>query len=46
MDNVENLVCKFAWINVVAMRMVRDEGYIERTDVRDIRQALEEVVLG
>lgn len=44
--DVKNLVCKFAWVDVIAMRMIGDERYVEGTDMRDVRQALEEVVLG
>lgn len=45
MYNVQNLVCEFAWVDVVTMRMVSDEGDVERADVWDEREALKEVML-
>lgn len=43
--DVEDLVGEFAWVDVVAVRVVGDKGYIERADVWDEWQALEKVVL-
>ena len=43
--DVEDLVGEFARVDVVAVRVVGDEGNVERADVWDERQALEEVVL-
>lgn len=45
MYNVQNLVCEFAWVDVVTMRMVSDKGDVERADVGDERESLEEVML-
>lgn len=45
MHDVEDLVGEFAWVDVVAVRVVGDEGDVERADVWDEWQALEEVVL-
>lgn len=42
---VEDLVGEFARIDVVAVRMVGDEGDIEGTDVWNVGQTLEKVVL-
>lgn len=43
--DVEDLVGEFARVDVVAVRVVGDEGYVERADVGNEWQALEEVVL-
>lgn len=43
--NVEDLVCEFAWIDVVTMCMVGNERNIKRANVWDEREALEEMVL-
>jgi hypothetical protein len=43
--DVEDLVGEFARVNVVAVRVVGDEGDVERADVGNEWQALEEVVL-
>ena len=43
--DVEDLVGEFARVDVVAVRVVGDEGDVERADVWNEREALEEVVL-
>ena len=45
MHDVEDLVGEFARVDVVAVRVVGDEGDVERADVWNEREALEEVVL-
>jgi hypothetical protein len=45
MHDVEDLVGKFARIDVATMRMVGNKGNIERADMRDEREPLEEVML-
>ena len=43
--DVEDLVGEFARVDVVAVRVVGDERDVERADVWNEREALEEVVL-
>jgi hypothetical protein len=45
MDNIQDLVCEFARVDVVTVRMIGDEGDIKRADVRDEGQSLQEVML-
>ena len=45
MHDVEDLVGEFAWVDIVAVRVVGDEGDVEGADVGDEGEALEEVVL-
>jgi len=45
MDNVEDLVCKFTRIDVVSVRMVSDERNVKGTNMWDVRQTLEEMML-
>lgn len=45
MYNVEDLVCQFAWIDVVAVRVVGDKRNVKRADVRNEGESLKEVVL-
>jgi hypothetical protein len=44
-NDIEDLVSEFAGINVGAVGVVGDEGYVEGTDVWNVGEALEEVVL-
>lgn len=45
MYNIKDLVGEFAWVDVITVCMVGDEGNVQRADMRDVGQALEEVML-
>jgi hypothetical protein len=44
-NDVEDLVCEFAGIDIGAVGVVGNERYVEGADVWNVGEALEEVVL-
>ena len=45
MDNVQDLVSEFSWVNVVTVSMIGNEGNVQRPDVWYQRKSLQKVML-